>query len=164
VLQNQRVSSADNFETIRPRGFSGGTDEDSDCLIRPFEIRGDATLDFDLLKAAQLATAADARRPTEQPLQGVEVVEAWIEQNAAAPTLPGRPPRAAGEIRFSAKPIGGHPIYPDDFTEAAVDRKQKLRFRRGPIRAMSLSIAKSGRKAPLLGQLGNQELKTALGK
>jgi hypothetical protein len=75
--------------------------------------------DFNLMKATQLAEAADACRPTEQPLEHVKVVEALIEQNPAALAFPRRAPGAAGEIRFAAKPIGVHPVYAHDFAEVA---------------------------------------------
>ena len=73
--------------------------------------------------AAQLAKAAHARRHAAKPLQHVEIVQALIQQHAAAFALPGRAPTAAGVIGFGAIPIGDDPTQPHDVAEfAALDQ------------------------------------------
>ena len=69
--------------------------------------------------AAELAEAAHARRQAEQPGHYVEVVQALVEQHAAAFAAPGRAPAAAGVVRFGAEPIGDDPAQADDVAQFA---------------------------------------------
>jgi hypothetical protein len=65
-------------------------------------------------------TSAHARRHPAKPLEGVEVVEALVEEDAAAFAFPGRAPAAAGVIGFGAEPIGDDPAHAGDVPEVAV--------------------------------------------
>ena len=59
----------------------------------------------------------------EQPLHDIQIVQALVQQHAAAFALPGRPPAAAGIIGLGAKPIGHDPAHAHDLAQfAALDQ------------------------------------------
>jgi hypothetical protein len=115
-----RPIGADDLKSVRARGFTRGTHENTRRAIRPFQVRRDVVLDFDLVKSSQLAKAADALGHAHEPLQGIEIVQTLIQQHAAAFALPGRAPAAARVIRFRPIPVGVDPIDANDVTEVAV--------------------------------------------
>ena len=70
-------------------------------------------------KRPELAEAAHARGHAAEPLQRVEIVQALVEQHAAALALPGRAPAAARVIGLGAKPIGDDPVDAHDLAQFA---------------------------------------------
>src|SRR5262249_17078953 len=96
-----------------------GGNESAGGAVLVFEISGDVIFDFDLVKAAELAKAADFSGHAQKPLHDVEVMKTLVEEHAAAFTLPGRAPAAAGVVGFGAEPIGHDPAHADDVAQFA---------------------------------------------
>ena len=67
----------------------------------------------------------------QQPLHGVQVVQALVEQHAAALALPGGAPAAAGVVGLGAEPVGDDPAHAHDLAQfAALDELLDLQVAR----------------------------------
>src|SRR5204863_7122287 len=123
VFHDQPAHRADDFEAIRAGRFTGGTEENTRRAVRPLQVSRHAVLDFDLVKAPQLAEAAHAFGHADEPLHRVEIVQALVEQHAAAFALPRRPPAAARVIRLGAIPVTVDPVHAHNFAEVALSNQ-----------------------------------------
>ena len=84
------------------------------------------------MKPAELAKPAHARRHAAKPLQRVKIMQALVEQHAAAFTFPSGPPAAARIIGLRAIPVGVDPVDADDPAQVFPDELldfQVTRFR-----------------------------------
>lgn len=121
-FEDEFAAVAGDFEAVCAGGFAGGGDEEAGGTGWIFHEDGDVVFDFDVVEAAELAEAADARWFAEEPVEEIDLVRALVEERAAAFAFPGRAPAAAGVVGFGAEPIGDDPIDADDLAEfAAVD-------------------------------------------
>src|SRR5678815_4715391 len=55
VFQDELPAFAGDLEAVGPGRFAGRSDEYAGGTIRPFKVSGHVILDFDVVKAAQLA-------------------------------------------------------------------------------------------------------------
>src|SRR5262245_18987082 len=72
------------------------------------------------MKSSELAESPHARRHAAKPLQDIDVMEALIQQYAAAFAFPGGAPIAAGVVGFGAIPIGINPADAHECSKLAV--------------------------------------------
>lgn len=119
IFQDDLAFGAGDFEAVGSGCLAAGGDEHSGGAIRVFEVGGDVILDLDIVVTAELAEAADPGGHPEKPADHVQVVQALIEQDTAAFTLPRGTPAAAGEVGFGAVPIGDDPVQANDFAQFA---------------------------------------------
>ena len=109
VFQNDPSLGSGDLESIAAGGLAAGGDERTSGAVRKFHVAGDVILDFDVVPFADADVAADAAGHAGDPLHGVELVQALVEQHAAAFAFPRGAPAAALEIDLGAKPVGHNP-------------------------------------------------------
>jgi hypothetical protein len=75
---------------------------------------------------AELAKTAHARGHPDQPLKRVKLVQALVEQHAAAFAFPRRAPAAAGVVGLGAEPVRDDPVDAHDFADHTVPNQQGI--------------------------------------
>src|ERR1039457_7683152 len=83
-FEHDLAARAHDFKSVGARSLAGRRDERAGRAIGIFEVGGDVVLDLDAMEAAKLAEAAHASRHPKQQLHGVEIVQALVEEHAAA--------------------------------------------------------------------------------
>src|ERR1035441_335446 len=83
-FEHDLAASAHDFESVGAGSLAGRRDERAGRAIGIFEVGGDVVLHLDVVEAAELAEAAHASRHSQEPLHGVEIVQALVEQHSAA--------------------------------------------------------------------------------
>ena len=120
VFEDDFAAGADDFEAVRAGRFAGGGNEDARGAVGIFKVGGDAVFHLDVVKASELHEAAHFGGQSAHPLEGVKLVEALVEENAAAFSLPSGSPSTTGVVGFGSIPVGNDPVDADDFAQIAV--------------------------------------------
>ena len=117
VFQNQPPLGAGNFKPVTPRRLAAGRDERARRAIGKLHVARHVILHLDVVPFANAHVAAHLARHTGDPLHRVKLMEALIEQHAAALALPRGAPAATLEIGLAAEPIGHHPDHPHQIAQ-----------------------------------------------
>ena len=120
VFENDFAAGADDFKAVGAGRFAGGGNENARGAVGVFQVGGDAVFHLNVVKASELHEAAHFGGHSAHPLEGVELVEALVEEDAAAFSLPSGSPSATGVVGVGSIPVGNDPVDADDFAQIAV--------------------------------------------
>ena len=120
VFEDDFAAGTDDFEAVGAGHFTGGRNEDARGAVGIFKVGGDAVFYLDVVKASELHKAAHFGGHSAHPLERVELVEALVEENAAAFSFPSGSPSAASVVGAGSIPVGDDPVDADDFAQFAV--------------------------------------------
>lgn len=120
VLEDDFAAGADDFQAVGAGRLAGGGNKDAGGAVGIFKVSGDVVFHFNVVKASELHEAAHFGGHSAHPLKDVELVEALVEENAAAFALPCGSPSATGVVGVGSIPVGNDPVDADDFAQFAV--------------------------------------------
>ena len=120
VFEDDFAVGADDFQAVGAGRFASGGNKDAGGAVGVFEVGDNAVFHFDVVKTSELHEAAYFGGHSAHPLEGVELVEALVEENAAAFAFPCGAPSATGVVGVGSIPIGNDPVDADDFAQFTV--------------------------------------------
>ena len=120
VFEDDFAACAGDFQAVGAGRFACGGNKDARGAVGVFQIRGDAVFHLDVVEASELHEAAHFDGHTAHPLEGVELMEALVEEDAAAFAFPSGSPSTAGVVGVGSIPVGNDPVDADDFAQFAI--------------------------------------------